>query len=118
MAVIKCLPGTKSLNDMLLYLENEGKTEDNLRSGINCTSENVETEFNIIKELYNKNTGKQYYHITQSFSPLDNIDAEKAHEIGLRWIGENIEDHQIYIVTHIDREHLHNNFTSSSKFHR
>ncbi len=114
MAVIKCLPGTKSLNDMLLYLENEGKTEYNLRSGINCTSENVETEFNIIKELYNKPAGKQYYHITQSFSPLDNIDAEKAHEIGLRWIGENIEDHQIYIVTHIDREHLHNHFVVNS----
>lgn len=114
MAVIKCLPGTKSLSDMLLYLENEGKTEDNLRSGINCTSENVETEFNIIKELYNKPTGKQYYHITQSFSPLDNIDAEKAHEIGVKWIGENIEDHQIYIVTHIDRDHLHNHFVVNS----
>lgn len=114
MAVIKCLPGTKTLENMLLYLETEGKTEDNLRSGINCTADNVETEFNIIKELYNKPKGKQYYHITQSFSPEDHIDAEKAHDIGVRWIEENIEDHQIYIVTHIDRDHLHNHFVVNS----
>lgn len=114
MAVIKCLPGTKSLEEMLLYLETEGKTNDNLRSGINCTSDNVEIEFNIIKELYNKPKGKQYYHITQSFSPLDNIDAQKAHDIGVRWIEENIRNHQIYVVTHIDREHLHNHFVVNS----
>ena len=114
MAVIKCLPGTKSLRDMLAYLENEGKTLDNLRSGINCTPLNVEVEFDIVKEMYNKPKGKQYYHITQSFSPFDDLNPLKAHEIGEKWIGKNIKNHQIYIVTHIDRDHLHNHFVINS----
>lgn len=114
MAVIKCLPGTKSLRDMLAYLENEGKTLDNLRSGINCTPSNVEVEFDIVKEMHNKPKGKQYYHITQSFSPRDELDAHKAHDIGERWISKNIENHQIYMVTHIDRDHLHNHFVINS----
>ncbi|SFU61882.1 Relaxase/Mobilisation nuclease domain-containing protein [Clostridium sp. DSM 8431] len=114
MAVIKCLSGTKSLEDMLSYLENEGKTLDHLRSGINCTSSRILTEFSIVKEMYNKLKGKQYYHITQAFSPEDDITPEKAHDIGVRWMEENIQDHQIYIVTHIDRDHIHNHFVINS----
>lgn len=114
MAVIKCLAGTKSLPDMLAYLENEGKTLDHLRSGINCTSLMVETEFNIVKEMYNKRNGKQYYHITQSFSPEDDITPERAHDIGIRWMEENIQNHQVYVVTHIDRDHIHNHFVVNS----
>ena len=47
MAVIKNLPATKSLKNQLEYLATEGKTRDDLRSGINCTPDNVELEFNI-----------------------------------------------------------------------
>ena len=114
MAVIKNLPATKSLKNQLEYLATEGKTRDDLRSGINCTPDNVELEFNIIKELYNKPIGKQYYHITQSFSPEDKIDDIKVHNLGIEWIEENIQDHQIYVVTHIDRDHLHNHFVINS----
>lgn len=114
MAVIKNLPATKSLKNQLEYLASEGKTRDDLRSGINCTPDNVELEFNIIKELYNKPLGKQYYHITQSFSPEDNIEDIKAHKLGIEWIEENIKGHQVYIVTHIDRNHLHNHFIINS----
>ena len=60
MAIIKSLPATKSLSSQLKYLEKEGKTIDELKEGINCTTDNVEREFNIIKNLYNKTEGKQY----------------------------------------------------------
>ncbi|WP_243448094.1 hypothetical protein ACSXA9_15215 (plasmid) [Clostridium perfringens] len=54
MAVIKYLPGKKSLKSQLKYLEKEGKTLEELKIGINCTSDNIEKEFNIVKELYKK----------------------------------------------------------------
>ncbi|MGY5241219.1 relaxase/mobilization nuclease domain-containing protein [Clostridium tertium] len=98
MAIIKSLPATKSLSSQLKYLEKEGKTIDELKEGINCTTDNVEREFNIIKNLYNKTEGKQYYHFTQAFSPEDNITPEKAHKLGKEWIENNIKDHQVYMV--------------------
>ncbi|MEG0645331.1 MAG: relaxase/mobilization nuclease domain-containing protein [Cetobacterium sp.] len=114
MAIIKCLPGTKSLKNQLKYLEKEGKTSEELKDGINCTTDNVEKEFNIVKEMYNKKEGKQYYHYTQAFNPEDKINPEKAHEIGREWIEKNIKGHQIYMVTHVDKEHIHNHFLINS----
>lgn len=114
MAIIKSLPATKSLSSQLKYLEKEGKTIDELKEGINCTTDNVEREFNIIKNLYNKPGGKQYYHFTQAFSPEDNITPEKAHRLGKEWIENNIKDHQVYMVTHIDKNHIHNHFVINS----
>lgn len=114
MAVIKSLPATKSLSNQLKYLEKEGKTVEELKEGINCTTDNVEKEFNIIKQLHNKTEGKQYYHFTQAFSPEDNITPDKAHQLGREWIERNIEGHQIYMVTHIDKNHIHNHFVINS----
>ena len=42
MAVIKSLPATKSLSNQLKYLEKEGKTVEELKEGINCTTDNIE----------------------------------------------------------------------------
>ena len=114
MAVIKSLPATKSLSNQLRYLAKEGKTIEELKSGINCTTDNVEREFNIVKQLYNKTEGKQYYHLTQAFDPKDNITPEKANEIGREWIENNIKNHQVYMVTHIDKDHIHNHFVINS----
>ena len=114
MAVVKSLPATKGLSSQLNYLAKEGKTVEELKEGINCTTDNVEQEFNIIKQLHNKTEGKQYYHFTQAFSPEDKITPQKAHELGKEWINNNIKDHQVYMVTHIDKEHIHNHFVINS----
>ncbi|HDO9489864.1 TPA: relaxase/mobilization nuclease domain-containing protein [Clostridioides difficile] len=114
MAVIKSLPATKSLSNQLKYLEKEGKTVEELKEGINCTTDNVEREFNIVKQLHNKTEGKQYYHFTQAFSPEDKITPEKAHQLGKEWIERNIQGHQVYMVTHIDKNHIHNHFVINS----
>lgn len=114
MAVIKSLPATKSLSNQLTYLAKEGKTIEELKEGINCTTDNVEREFNIVKHLHNKTEGKQYYHLTQAFSPEDNISPDKANKLGREWIERNIEGHQVYMVTHIDKNHIHNHFVINS----
>lgn len=114
MAVIKSLPATKSLSNQLNYLVKEGKTIEELKEGINCTTDNVEKEFNVVKHLHKKTEGKQYYHLTQAFSPEDNISPEKAHLLGKEWIENNIKGHQVYMVTHIDKNHIHNHFVINS----
>lgn len=114
MAVIKYLPGRKTLKGQIKYLNKEGKTGKLLKTGINCTVDNIEREFTIVKNLYHKAEGKQYYHYTQAFSPSDNITAKKAHSLGKEWIENNIKGHQIYLVTHIDKEHIHNHFLINS----
>ena len=114
MAIVKSLPATKTLSNQLKYLQKEGKTREDLKEGINCSPENIEREFNTIKLLHGKTEGKQYYHFTQAFSPEDNITPEKANELGKEWIQNNIKDHQVYIVTHIDKDHIHNHFVINS----
>ena len=114
MAVIKYLPGKKSLTSQLKYLLDEEKTLDKLKSGVNCGTDNLEKEFNVVKDMYNKNKGKQYYHYVQAFSKSDVLTPEKAHEIGREWICKSIKGHQTYIITHIDKEHIHNHFIINS----
>jgi len=114
LAIVKSLPATKTLSNQLKYLQKEGKTREDLKEGINCNFENIEREFNTIKLLHRKSDGKQYYHFTQAFSPEDNITPEKANMLGKEWIQNNIKDHQIYIVTHIDKSHIHNHFVINS----
>jgi hypothetical protein len=114
LAIVKSLPATKTLTNQLKYLQKEGKTRENLKKGINCNVENIEREFNTIKLLHGKTEGKQYYHFTQAFSPEDNIAPEKANELGQEWIENNIKNHQVYLVTHIDKAHIHNHFVINS----
>ena len=56
-----------------------------LVSGIHCMPETALNEFRFVKNKFGKTEGRQYYHIVQSFSPDDNLDAETAHEIGLKF---------------------------------
>jgi len=114
LAIVKSLPATKTLTNQLKYLQKEGKTREDLKDGINCNIENIEREFNTIKLLHGNTKGKQYYHFTQAFSPEDKITPEKANELGKEWIQNNIKNHQIYIVTHIDKSHIHNHFVINS----
>ncbi|XZK95539.1 relaxase/mobilization nuclease domain-containing protein (plasmid) [Clostridium perfringens] len=39
---------------------------------------------------------------------------KKLTEIGKEWIEKNIKGYQIYLVTHIDKEHIHNHFIINS----
>ena len=72
------------MNNIFPYVMNPKKTDGGvLVSGIHCMPETTLNEFRFIKNKFGKTDGRQYYHIVQSFSPDDNLDAETAHEIGL-----------------------------------
>ena len=124
MAIVKFLAAKRAVGGALAYIMNPDKTDDTLVSGINCTPESAESEFEFVKSQYDKKDGRAYYHIIQSFSPDDEITPETAHEIGCRF-AEYFKGYQIVVSTHCDKDHIHNhlimnsvNYQTGTKFHQ
>jgi hypothetical protein len=114
MAVIKAISSKATPSKIHDYLTQEEKTEEKLISGVNCNPDNMVNEFNTTKELYNKNSGVQYQHIIQSFDPKDDITPEKAHKLGLELAEKQFKGYEVFVVTHKDKEHIHNHFVVNS----
>ena len=104
-----------SLKAVLDYVSRKDKnTEKVLTSGVGLDA-NIDKAFAEImynKRSYNKVNGKMYKHYIQSFSPEDNITAEKALEIATRFAEENFlsRGFKCYIATHTDKDHTHTHF--------
>jgi gas vesicle protein len=114
MAIIKGLSSRANPQKLVNYLTNEEKTEEKLISGKDCSPENIVREFRATKELYGKTDGIQYHHMIQSFSPKDNITPEKAHELGIEIAEKQFKGHEVFVVTHKDKEHIHNHLVINS----
>lgn len=124
MAIVKFVAAKRTIKSALNYIINPEKTNETLISGVNCTPESAESEFDFTKTTFNKHGGREYYHIVQSFSPDDNISPEIAHEIGIKF-AEYFKGYQIVISTHCDKDHIHNhmimnsvNYKTGKKFHQ
>jgi hypothetical protein len=113
MAIIKFTNSKSTLKYIISYVTQETKTNNGLITGKDCTSENALAEMQSIKNVYNKNGGRQYIHMVQSFHPDDDITYEKAHEIGLK-MAEQYKGFQVLVATHMDREHVHNHLIINS----
>lgn len=104
-----------SLKAVLNYVSRKDKKTDKvLTSGVGLDA-NVDKAFAEImynKRSYNKVTGKMYKHYIQSYSPNDNITAEKAHEIAVKFAEENFlsRGFKCYVATHSDKDHIHTHF--------
>lgn len=119
MAVVKRMSSKAKVKKLETYLKQDFKTEENLISGINCDSDNFAKQCEMTSLLYRKNQEKddrKYYHIIQSFSPLDNqkLTYEQAHELGKQFAEKNFQGHEVLVVTHKDKDHIHNHFVVNS----
>ena len=65
------------------------------------------------KNLYHKNSGRQYIHIIQSFDPKDNLSADQVHNTGIK-LANSFNGFQVLVATHIDKNHLHNHLIINS----
>lgn len=113
MAIIKFINSKTSLKKTLEYITQEIKTNDNLISTINCNRDSAFEEMMLTKRKFNKLNGREKLHIVQSFSPKDNIDYEKAHNLGIEFC-KQFENYEIVIATHKDKEHIHNHIVINS----
>ena len=114
MAIVKLTSAKISVGIIVNYVTQKEKTEDKLISGVNCMPESVLDEFDMVKNKFNKQGGRTYYHMIQSFAVDDDITPEKAHEIGLQMAENLFPQYQVLVATHIDRQHKHNHFVINS----
>ena len=114
MAIVKLLASKSPVSNAVNYVTQKEKTEDKLISGHNCMPESIVDEFEMTKQKFNKLGGRMYYHMIQSFASDDEITSEQAHEIGLQMAEHCFPEYQVLVVTHIDREHMHNHFVINS----
>lgn len=123
MAITNLKPICKTVDNAIDYIINPKKTysEDDknfLVSSFQCSANNTEIEFLLLQNLakqvkgdYSKVGGKNIlaWHIYQSFSPNDNVTAEKVHQLGKELAESFLQNkYQYVIATHIDKKHLHN----------
>ena len=114
MAVIKRIASKATPKKIVSYLTQEEKTEEKLIGGKDCDPDNIVNDFNMTQELYGKTGGVKYHHIIQSFSPEDNITPEKAHEIGKELAESQFKEFEVFVVTHKDKDHIHNHLVVNS----
>jgi len=118
MATIK-LSTTKNANALLKYAEKRAEVSNSL----DCDVDYVRNQFKATREIWGKNGGIQAHHIIQSFKP-DEVDPQKANEIGLQLAEKMAKGHEVAVYTHTDKDHIHNhivinavNYEDGRKFH-
>ena len=123
MATVNVIPEAKqspsAMRGLINYCLRKEKTFDvnsgrKLITGINCIGENAYAEFMTTKAVYHKETGMNFYHFSQSFSPEEKIMPEQVHEVGIEFAKQAWPGHEVLVCTHMDEPHLHSNFVVNS----
>ena len=115
MAVIEFLNRSNKtlvgLRKAIEYITSQEKTEHHLIWGKDCNPDNAYIEMITIKRNHGKDTGRQFIHFVQSFSPYDRLTPETANEIARKLLElDCFKGFQIVTATHIDKDHIHNHF--------
>ena len=110
-AINKVGKTVSSLHQVLYYVARKGQEDEDqvLKTGVGCSNHEAFKEMMFNKRHYNKVSGKMYKHYVQSYKPGE-VTKEKAHEIGVKFAEENFlsKGFRAYVVTHWDKEHIHN----------
>lgn len=114
MATIKITASKGGTGNLENYLKKESKTEEKLITGHDCDSSKFAKSFELTRNLNNQTAGREHYHIVQSFAKGETT-AEQAHEIGNKLAkSENFKGFQAVVITHKDKEHIHNHIVINS----
>jgi len=113
MAIIEAISSKANIKRIINYVTQDKKTNANLITGKDCLAESSLEEMLYTKNLYHKNSGRQYIHIIQSFDPKDNLSAEQVHNAGIK-LANTFNGFQVSVATHIDKNHLHNHLIVNS----
>jgi len=119
MAITKIKAIKSTVNKAIDYITNPQKTDGKLLvSGFKVDPPFAAIEYQMTAELAKElkgdytNTGNGNnlaYHTIQSFSKVDKITPEEAHELGKQLADEMLQEkHEYVIATHIDKGHIHN----------
>ncbi len=99
----------EKMENAIYYTDKESK---GFAGGFNCNPNTAYEEFLLTKRHYKKETGRQYIHFVQSYSPNDNITPQKALEIADKLLNtfNYFKGFQVVYGVHTDKEHMHTHF--------
>ena len=103
------------LKTVTQYVINDEKTlEKRYVSYLNCSFENPRENMENTKKHYHDESQILAFHGYQSFEE-DEIDADKAHEIGVEFARKMWGDRfEVIVSTHLDTDNIHNHFLINS----
>lgn len=64
-------------------------------------------QFEIIRNIYNKNTGRQGHHVIQSHRPDDNVSPHEALAMADELARNIAKGHDYIVAVHNDKDHIH-----------
>lgn len=104
-----------AMKRVINYVTRHDKTDESLIYTHLCDKDTTYDDFVQVKQMYGKESGRQYIHFVQSFSPDEDITPETANEIAQRLITHPVfKGFQILIATHTDTPHIHTHFVINS----
>ncbi len=103
------------LKTVTQYVVNDEKTlEKRYVSYLNCSFENPRENMENTKKHYHDESQILAFHGYQSFEE-DEIDADKAHELGVEFAKKMWGDRfEVIVSTHLDTDNIHNHFLVNS----
>jgi hypothetical protein len=99
--------GSKLYN-RLNYIQNPEKTAGGLLvAAFNCSTTKAYEDMMSTKRAFGKDSGRQAYHLKQSFKPGE-ITPAKALEFGMEFVKRYLGDrYEVLVTVHTDRRHIH-----------
>ncbi|MGL5703527.1 MAG: relaxase/mobilization nuclease domain-containing protein, partial [Cetobacterium sp.] len=97
-------------------LEDYLNKEKALKTGIDCDCDNWSSDFRLTKAVFDNLEGRQYKHFTQAFEKESGLSQEEVHKAGIDLVKmcKQFEGFQAVVITHNDKEHLHNHIVINS----
>ena len=103
MAMLKTLArkfgGCKQIKD---YLARNDRAMTFRSSSIDLDSADWDVQMDTTRQMFEKDTGRKYYHFVISPDPEDNLDAKAVDALACDWVRERYSGYQWVIETHID----------------
>lgn len=104
----------QTMRDVMDYAMDDFKTEQQFYvTAINCNADCAREQMQLTKEQFQKTDGILAWHGYQSFAE-DEVDADTAHEIGVKLARELWPDFQVIVATHLNTHCYHNHFVLNS----
>lgn len=103
MAMLKTLArkfgGCKQIKD---YLARNDRAMTFRSSSIDLDSADWDVQMDTTRQMFEKDTGRKYYHFVISPDPEDNLDAKAVDTLAYDWVRERYGGYQWVIETHVD----------------
>lgn len=115
-AILKAINSKSTGKGSSKGLENYLNKENALKTGIDCDCDNWSSDFRLTKAVFDNLEGRQYKHFTQAFEKESGLSQEEVHKAGIDLVKmcKQFEGFQAVVITHNDKEHLHNHIVINS----